>query len=319
MIPTRAMSFGRSAACLMLALTPSLTAVHPAAAEIVNRIVATVDGDPITAHQVRRYGEERRAHGVAWETLLEAVITDKILEKEIAARKITARSEDIDRYLGEVLTRNKMTPEQFAAALKQQGVTMEQYKARIKGEIERTQLIGQDLRGGNPEVSDEDVRKYYEAHKAEWGERSAVTVRDIFLQFQPGMTQRDAMRTVEQARALKKAADEGQPFEGLARRYSQGPGAENGGLLGTFKKGEMAPQLEQVVFALREGEVSQPMVGPQGVHLLKLDRAQSSGSVELDQVKDEIRQVLANQALDERFRDWIAKNLRERHHVEVLN
>ena len=319
MIATRAMSFGRHAACLLLLAAFTAPAVRPVAAEVVNKIVATVDGDPITAHEVRRYGEERRAHGVSWETLLEAVITDKILEKEIAARKITAKKEDIDRYLAEVLARNKMTEEQFATALKQQGLTTDQYRARIKGEIEKTQLVGQELRGGPPNVSDEDVRQYYDAHKDEYAEKGAVTVRDIFLPFQPQMTKQDAMRVIEQAKSLKQMADSGQSFESLARRYSQGPGADQGGLLGTFKKGEMAPALEQAVFAMHVGEVSQPLVAPNGVHLLKLDGAQASSHVEFDQVKDEIRQILTNQALDDRFRDWIAKNLRERHHVEVLN
>jgi peptidyl-prolyl cis-trans isomerase SurA len=317
-IPTRAMSFGRTAACCLFAALAALPA-RPAAAEIVNKIVATVDGDPITAHEVRRYGEERKAHGVGWDTLLEAVITDKILEKEIAARKIAARREDIDKYVAEVMARNKLTQEQFAAALKEQGLTVDEYRARIKTEMEKTQLIGQELRGGAPNVSDEDVQRYYDAHKDEYAEKGAVVVSDIFLSFQQGMTQQDALRVVEQAKAVKQMADSGQSFDALARRYSQGPGAERGGALGTFKKGEMAPALEKVVFAMRPGEVSQPLVGPNGVHLLRLDAVQASGHVELDQVKDEIKQMLANQALDDRFRDWIAKNIRERHHVEVLN
>jgi peptidyl-prolyl cis-trans isomerase SurA len=212
-----------------------------------------------------------------------------------------------------------MDAEKFSTALKQQGVTLEQYRDRIKSEIEKTQLVGQELRGGAPTVSDDAVRKYYDEHKDEYAEKGAVVVRDIFLAFQAGMTQRDAMRVAEQARAIKQMADSGQSFDALARRYSQGPGADRGGLLGTFKKGEMAPTLEQVVFAMRVGEVSQPNVSPNGVHLLKLDGIQASGHVELDDVKDEIRQILANQALDDRFREWIAKNLREKHHVEVLN
>jgi parvulin-like peptidyl-prolyl isomerase len=81
----------------------------------------------------------------------------------------------------------------------------------------------------------------------------------------------------------------------------------------------MAAPLEQAVFSMRVGEVSPPIPSPNGVHLLKLDGIQASGHVEFDEVKDEIKQILANQALDDRFRDWISKNLRERHHVEVLN
>jgi peptidyl-prolyl cis-trans isomerase SurA len=314
-IATRAMSFGRTAAIVVLAL---LT-VRPADAEVVNRIVALVDGDPITAHEVRRYGEERRARNVSAEALLEAVITDKILAKEIAARKIAARPEDIDRYVNETMARNKLTEEQFKVALKEQGITLEQYRARIKAEMEKSQLVGQELRTDPPVVSDEDVRRYYDEHKAQFGMKSGVTVRDIFFAFRPEMTQRDVVALIERAKAVKQMADAGQSFEALARKYSEGPGADRGGLLGSFRKGEMAPQLEQAAFALDPGEVSPPIVSPNGVHVLKVDAVQADGHVGFDEVKDEIRQGLVNQALDERFRDWIAKNLRARHHVEVLN
>ena len=315
MIATRAMLLGRTAAIVFVAML----LVRPAVGEVVNRIVATVDGDPITEHEVRRFAEERRAHGASGEALLEAVITDHILDKEIAARKITAKPEDVNRYVDEMIARSKLSPEQFTAALKQQGMTLDDYRTRVKREMERTQFLGQEMRGGPVTISDEEVQRYYDAHKDEFAQRSAVTVRDIFLGFKEGMTRQDAMRVVEQAKAIKQMADAGQSFEALARRYSQGPGAENGGLLGTFKRGEMAPPLEQVAFSLRVGEVSPPIPAPNGVHLLKLDGVQTANRVGFDEVKDEIRQALASQALDERFREWVAKNLRERHHVEVIN
>jgi len=315
-IPTRAMRFGRVVASFCLLGLAAL----PATAEVVNKIVALVDGDPITAHEVRRYGEERRANNAPYDQLLDAVITEKLIEKEIASRKIVAKREDIDRYINETMTKNKMNEEQFNKALKDQGSSLDEYRKRIKNEMERTQLVGQEMRGEAPEVTDADIERYYDKHKDAFATKSAVTIRDIFFPFQQGMTQRDALRVVDQAKQVKKMADSGQSFEALARRYSQGPGAENGGLIGTFKRGEMAPQLEQIAFAMPVGEVSTPIVGPTGVHLMKIDSAQTNGPrISLDQVKDEIRTALHNQAMDERFRDWIAKNLKTRHHVEVLN
>jgi peptidyl-prolyl cis-trans isomerase SurA len=315
-IATRAMSFGRPAAIFVLALLVAA----PATAEMVNRIVATVDGDPITAHEVRRYGEARKARDVPHEALLEAVITERILTKEIAARKITARKEDVDRYVEETIARNKLTPEQFEKALKEQGMTLEQYRVRVKSEMERTQLLGQELRSEPPEVGDDEVRRYYDDNKDDFAQRSHVTVRDIFFAFRPEMTQKDVMAVIERAKNVKRMLDSGQSFDGLARKYTEGPGADRGGLLGSFGRGEMEPQLEHVAFALPVGQVSPPVVSPQGVHLLKLEAAQNAGAaVPFDDVKDDIRQALVNQKLDERFREWVATNLRTRHHVEVLN
>ena len=310
------MRFGRVAASLCLLGLAAL----PATAEVVNKIVALVDGDPITAHEVRRYGEERRAANAPYDQLLDAVITEKLIEKEIASRKIVAKKEDVDKYLQEVMIKNKLTEDQFQKALKQQGTSLDDYRKRIKGEMERSALVGQSMHEDPPEVTDADIERYYNEHKEAFATKSAVTVSDIFFPFQQGMTQQDALRVVEQAKQVKAMADKGQPFAALARRYSQGPGAENGGLLGTFKRGEMAPQLEQIAFAMPIGEVSQPIVGPTGVHLMRIDSAQTNGPrIELDQVKEEIRVALHNQAMDKRFRDWIAKNLKSKHHIEVLN
>lgn len=307
------MSFGRHAAPFVFVCLAAAWAWG----ETVNRIVATVDGDPITAHEVQRYGEERHAHGVTESDLLEAVITDKILEKEIAARKIVARAEDIDRYVDDIMTRNHLTPVEFEKAMKDQGLTLEAYKRRVKGEMEKTQLLGQEIRT-NVTVTDEEIQRYYDAHREEFATRRAVVVRDIFFGFRAEMTQGDVLRLIEQAKAVKQKIVAGQSFAELARHYSEGPGAANGGLLGTFRRGEMDPTLEQVAFALGRGEVSQPLLTPHGIHLLKVDDVQTEGEVSLDDVKEQIRQALANQALDERFREWISKNLRDRHHIEVL-
>ena len=310
------MRFGRVVASFCLLGLAAL----PATAEVVNKIVALVDGDPITAHEVRRYGEERRAPNAPYDQLLDAVITEKLIEKEIASRKIVAKKEDVDKYIQEVMVRNKLTEDQFQKALKQQGTSLDDYRKRIKGEMERSALVGQSMREDPPEITDADIERYYNEHKDQFATKSAVTIRDIFFPFQQGMTQQDALRVVEQAKQVRQMAENGQSFEALARRYSQGPGAENGGLLGTFKRGEMAPQLEQIAFSLPVGEVSSPIVGPTGVHLMRIDSAQSNGPrVGIDQVKDAIRQALHSQAMDKQFRDWIAKNLKSKHHVEVLN
>jgi peptidyl-prolyl cis-trans isomerase SurA len=317
-IRTPAMSSGRRAACALLCA--SLLA-RSAWGEVLNRIVATVDGEPITAREVERYGEERRATGVSSHDVLEALITDKLLAKEIDARKITAKPDDIDRYVAEIKERGHMDDATFAAALKQQGMTVEQYRARVKEEIEKTELVNQEIRS-RVNVSKGEVERYFKEHPDEFTNHAGgITVRDIFFAVRPGMSEKDIDGLVAKATEVKRLVAGGTRFEELARKYSEGPGADQGGLLGTFKKGEMAPSLERVAFALRPGEVSDPVVTPGGVHLLQVDSVAGGdgGAASLDDVKEQIHESLYNQALEQRFRDWISKDLRERHHVEVLN
>src|SRR5207247_3546167 len=94
MIRRRAMPRGVRVAALVV---PALLA-GAARAEIANRIVATIDGEPITAHEVRRYANERNAESTPATRVLEAPLTDKLLQKEIKAVGMTAHGDEADPY-----------------------------------------------------------------------------------------------------------------------------------------------------------------------------------------------------------------------------
>src|SRR2546428_7971899 len=95
MIRGRPMPRGVRVAALVL---PVLLA-GAARAEITNRIVATLDGGPITAHQLRRYAKEAAPPGTPAAQGLDAPITDPLLAKEIKAQGITAPADESDRYV----------------------------------------------------------------------------------------------------------------------------------------------------------------------------------------------------------------------------
>ena len=129
--------------------------------------------------------------------------------------------------------------------------------------------------------------------------------------------------TAERARAkageVRALALAGRDFATLARQFSEGPGADKGGELGTFSRGEMERELEEALLKLKPGEVSQPIRSGSGFHLLRLDQRIASGHKPLDEVKEDIRNTLYNEALEARFQQWLSHDLRERHHVEVLD
>jgi parvulin-like peptidyl-prolyl isomerase len=286
-------------------------------AEIANRIVATIDGEPVTAHERRRYGREHGLDTAPESDVLDALITDKLLEKEIKAQGINARDEEIDRYIQEIRTRNGMDEARFKAALEAQGMSFEAYRARVKAEIEKAQLVHREVRQ-RVNVSPEDIRRYYDAHRDEYAIEERVRVRDILFRV-------DGANPVEVERGLAKAAEvrrlavDGRDFAALAKQFSEGPGADKGGELGVFGRGEMERGLEDAVFALRAGQVSEPVRTDAGIHLLRVDERIAAGHRPLEDVKDEIRETLYNQQLEQRFQNWMSRDLRERHHVEVLD
>jgi len=314
MIRARAMSWGLRAAVLLL---PALLAA-PAQAEIADRIVATIDGEPVTAHEVRQYAREHGASAAPEASVLDALITDKLLEKEIKALGITARDDEIDRYIEEIEQRNGMDRERFRAALEAQGLSLEAYRARVKSELEKAALVNREIRQ-HVNVSPEEIRRYYDAHLGDYATVERVKVRDVFLAIEDPADEASVAHAQAKALEVRALALDGHDFGALAEQFSEGPGARKGGELGTFGRGEMEHDLEQAAFALEPGRVSEPVRASGGFHLLRVDERVGAGHKPLDEVQDEIRDTLYNQALEERFREWLSRDLRERHHVEVLD
>ena len=313
MIATRAMVRGAWAVAAL-----ALAAASPARAEVVDRIVATVDGEPITLREVERYAADRGASNLPQAQLLQALITEKLLEREVKAEGIVVRDEDIDAYVAEIKARNHLDDDGFARALAAQGMTLDAYRARVKSEIEKTQLVSREIRG-HVTVSPQEVERYYQAHLADYEVGARVTVRDIFFPVDTGADPAAVEHVRAKAEEVRALAAGGRRFEDLARQFSEGPGADNGGLLGTFARGEMEPALEEAAFKLAAKEVSPVVRTSKGFHILRVDAVMPAGHKPLDDVRDDIRENLYNQQLESRFSDWLSRELRERHHVEVLD
>jgi peptidyl-prolyl cis-trans isomerase SurA len=302
----------------VVAIVCTVLGVGSGRAEVVNRIIATVDGDPITEHEVEMYRAGSGSQELTQSQALEALITDKLLEKEVVDRKIEVRPEDIDHYVDQVKARNRIDDYRFEAALSAQGMTLERYRERIKTELQKSQLVNKEIRG-RVSVPPEEVERYYEANREEFKTGERVTVRDIFFRVEPTDSERDVARIGSKAAEVRQLAVSGRSFEQLAKQFSEGPGADKGGLLGTFARGELDGEMEPVAFALAPGQLSDVVRTDKGFYILRVDKIEPPGYRSLDEARDQIRETLYQKAVEQRFQDWLSKDLRERHSVEVFN
>lgn len=293
-----------------------ITAVASAETEL-DRVLATVDGEPITAYQLDRYHTEMGSPDVERTALLETLITETLLDKEAQARKVTVSDDDVDAYLAEIRARNRLDDEGFAKAIESQGFTMSAYRARVADDLLKTQLVNQAIRA-RVNVPREEVERYYEAHKETYRTGGGRVVQDIFLPIPDGASDAEVAAIEEEARALAAQGTSHRKFAALAAEHSKGPGADQGGELGTFGPGEMQDEFDRAVFSLDVGGVSEPIRAGGGFHVLRVDDEVDAGYRPLDEVEEEIRDALYRQALEERYQDWLARELRESHDVEVL-
>lgn len=299
-----------------LACLPPLTAP----AEIINRILATVDGDPVTLYEVEKFRDEdiraRQAGLQGPRELLDAFIGEKIVEREVKEKGLIVRDEDVSAYIAQILERNRIDESRLEEALGAQGLTLQAYRSQIREDLLRQQLIAREIRG-KVSVSPEEIQRYYDAHRDEYATPSEMEISHIVLALPQDASSDQVAAITAKAEEIRSQAKRGD-FAKLARQYSEDASAEDGGKLGSFKKGELLEELETAAAQLKVGEVSPPVRTRVGLHLVRLDARSGEGVRPLEELKEELREKLYAEAVEERFQRWMTEDLRKRHHVDIF-
>lgn len=306
-------------------LAAALVAAGPgvARAAVINRIVATVDGEPITTYQVDAFiranvrgADPTEVSAEDRKKVLDLLINDMIVDLESSKLGVGASNDEVNAYIEQIKKQNNLDDEKLAAALKQQGLTIESYRVQVKKEIQRSQLLARNVRS-QVSVTPEDVQKFYDEHKSQFSDADAVTVRHIFFGIPPEGGAQAGQILGEKAKRAYTRLQGGESFEAVARSMSEGPDASQGGMLGTLKRGEMRPELEQIAFSLREGQFSQPVQSPYGIHILYVEKRHAGNAVPLETVQEQIKERLYAQAVEQRFQQWVTDDLRKGHTVVI--
>jgi len=119
-------------------------------------------------------------------------------------------------------------------------------------------------------VSDEEVKKYYEQNKEKFAQRR-VQLADILLRLSPTTTEQEKSVQFKKAVEVYNKAKSGGAFAGAAAQYSEDPiTAKKGGDLGWVQEVDMERPLADKVFAMKKGEVSEPISTTTGYHIVQL-------------------------------------------------
>ncbi|NDV25871.1 SurA N-terminal domain-containing protein [Desulfovibrio sp. JC010] len=147
----------------------------------------------------------------------------------------------------------------------------------------------------NETVTPDEVKAYYEANKDSFQQDEQVKARHILIAVDENGSDKDVAAAEKKIKKVLAKAKSGQDFGKLAEKYSEGPSSSKGGELGWFGKGAMVKPFEDAAFALKKGEVSKPVRTRFGWHLIKVEDIRKAGQKELDQVKDEISTIIAQE------------------------
>lgn len=312
---------------------------------IVDEIIARVNDQIITRSdyekaKATRTDELKQQFPSDWQSkwpdaekqLLRDLIDRQLLLEKGKELGITGETETIKRLNQMRQQMGLATMEDLENEAKKQGVSFEDFKEQIRIGAVTEQVIGQEV-GSKIHITSEEVQKFYKDHQKELEGPEAVSLSEILFSTQPKQKPDENAKDKQEqqpaqedpavlAAAEKKAQDaeqqlkNGADFAELAKKVSQAETAPQGGVLGTFKRGELAKELEDKTFALKSGQFTQPIRTRQGFIILKVDDHHPAGVPPLSEVEKRIENAIYSQKLEPAARVYLEK-LREQAYIDI--
>jgi peptidyl-prolyl cis-trans isomerase SurA len=294
---------------LVLAFFAGCVATPLARAEVVEEIVAWVNGEIITRSELE--DEEKQMVAEVYRAYSGADLDQKVAElkagllKDMIERKILldrAKSlfQDLNQikefyYKGFKEDQKISDDAEFAKMIAEEGMTVEQFKTRLLETYAPKEVLRVEVRD-RISIGDAEVEAFYKQHPEMFLIPAKLSVSEIVLKAPTAeareQREADAKAVVAELRA-------GADFAETARRVSDAGTKDAGGVLGEIVKGDLAADLEEAAMALPAGGISEPIPMSYGFHILKMDSRVDEQTEKLDDVREKIRTFLTDRKFNE--------------------
>ena len=311
---------------LMPCGTPAQTNAAPAA-----EIVARVNDQAITLAEYQKAEQQLRTEAAndcqgcppekieaqfkaQQKDLLRGLIDQVLMAQRAKDMGITVES-DLNKRLDEIRQQNGLaTLADLQKGVESSGLSWEDYKTTLRNSLLQKEVVRREV-GSHLDVSADEVKQYYESHPQDFTPPERVILSEISLSTEgKNPDEFDSVR--KKVEGLRSSVLNGDDFHQVAAMYSQGSTAKDGGNLGTFAKGQLAPQIEAIVFQTGKGQLTEVIQTRTGFEFFKVEDHLPSALQPMEQVEATIRSTLYTQKMQPRMREYLAE-LREQSYVTV--
>ena len=182
-------------------------------------------------------------------------------------------------------------------------IDIKEWKKELKQELLIKKIVSSVVEKLAPITFDES-KAYYNSHQDEFRHPYMVQIRQIVT------------KSREEAEMILERLSEGEKMDDLARKYSIAPEGENGGVVGWIAEGEIDKNIEDFVFPLKEGEISDILETPYGFHIFEILSVREAGIKRFPETMAEIDSILTNEKKELLYKEWINK-LKDRFPVNI--
>lgn len=292
------------------------------AAILLDKVMAIVNKEVITwsdlyramefeatdAVKAMKDEERRRVFRESEMLFLEKLIDKRLLLQEAEGLKITVSENEVTGAVNNIMSKYSMKEEAFKEAMKREGFTLAQYRKSLSEQIIIGRIVDHDVRN-KVVVSEAEVDKYFADNPNLAKENEGYDLSQIFIRKANSNAQTEA-----KAKEIMAKIKEGGAFTTVAQQYSEDATARIGGSLGFIKKSELSPEFVKALATLKQGEMSDPFWGPNGMHILLLNEIHSFKDQK--ELRDAVKNKLFEEKFNDQYKNWL-KGLREKAYIEI--
>jgi len=296
-------------------------------AEIVDGIVAVVNNEVVTQAELNAillplytqykstYSDEELLMKIdeAKKNILYKLIEDKLILQEAHKIGMPATDEEVAERLEQIKSQFSSSQE-FKSALASQGLTVVDLKEKYREQIMIKKMVNREVRS-RVSVTPIEIALFYEKNKDDFNLPAQVKVMTIMIRKSEADPESNT-DSLKKIKMIELKIAEGEDFAKLAREYSQDPSAVDGGDMGYIGKGQMMKKIDEVIFSLQPGEISETIETPVGYHVFKIVEVKEAGAESFDEARMQIENYLFQEKAKERFDEWMT-NLKENAYISV--
>jgi len=247
--------------------------------------------------------------------MLRDLIDQSLLVQRGKDAGISVQSDCVKR-MDQIRQQNNIpTMEDLEKAVNDSGIVFEDWKSNLCNSILTQEVIRREVR---PDISHDEIKKYYEEHPQDFTRKERVFLSEIFVTIENKKPEEIPAQEEKAKKLLSRVRDGGEDFGELAKRFSDGTTAHDNGFLGNegFTRDGLAKELADAVFKLKRGEVTDVVRTDKGFLILKVDQKFAEGLQAMETVENEIQGKIYYEKLRPAMRDYM-KKLREESYVVV--
>ena len=297
-----------------------------AEADTVDKIIAKVGSEVITlsdvaqsiaqkrAYYIQRFGKKKGVQEFLKfkKDALNELILMSIMTAQIKKAGISISDSELATEYQMRLSQMRLSEGQLIGKLQKEGISLRQYKANLKEEVERTRFVQKKIMP-YVAISDYDLQKEYEKNISKFQKYSKLRFIEVFLT--PSKL-KDASSQAAMAKKIQGMLKRGQNVSTLIKKYSSGAFAAKGGDSGLVDAKTLRPEIQMILSQLKKGQTSPVMPIQHGTFVFKLLSKSNPKPIPFNEVVNQIRSEYSNKYVEEELKRYLM-SVKDQTYVEI--